>query len=312
MARIKYYYDTEKCEYQKARLTWKSALKSLSTYSIVAAIGAAGFFAWRMFFHDTTKESWLKQQIRDYETHVGEFDDRMASLSKSLDGLEEKDKNLYRLILEMEPGTSTGGTGGTEKAPTFQVESLQESEAKLDQIQTKLKLQESSYISLFETLKEKEVELHHIPSILPTTGQLISGFGLREHPILGIKKLHTGLDFTCKIGTPVYASGDGIVMFCGRSSNGYGIHIDINHGFGYITKYAHLSEIKVATGQRVKRGDVIGLSGNTGLSKGPHLHYEITKSGNKINPVDYFYSDLAPDEYVKFKKRAAVMNESMD
>lgn len=312
MARIKYYYDTEKCEFQKASFTWGGFLRSFSTYFFVALLGAVGLFTWRLFFHDTYKESWLKQQIQDYEAGVQEFEGRMETLNANLAQLEQKDRTLYRLILDMEPAQINGGTGGSQKVSSLQIESLKEADAKLDQIQTKLKLQESSYVSLFETLKTKEDELRHVPSILPVNGTFISGFGMREHPILGIRKLHTGLDFTCKIGTPIYATGDGVVAYCGRKSNGYGIHIDINHGYGYTTKYAHLNEIKVRRGQKVKRGDIIGYSGNTGLSKGPHLHYEIIRSGSKINPIDYFYADLRPHEYVKYKQRAAIENESMD
>jgi murein DD-endopeptidase MepM/ murein hydrolase activator NlpD len=115
-----------------------------------------------------------------------------------------------------------------------------------------------------------------------------------------------------KTGTPVVATADGEVVISGIKGNGYGIHVDINHGYGYLTKYAHLSKVSVNVGQKVKRGDVIGYTGNTGLSKGPHLHYEIEKNGQKINPIDFFYSDLSPQQYLQLRKQADHENESMD
>ncbi len=124
--------------------------------------------------------------------------------------------------------------------------------------------------------------------------------------------MHTGIDFVAKTGTPVIATADGVVEVAGVKGNGYGIHVDLNHGFGYVTRYGHLSRVTVSIGQKIKRGDVVGYTGNTGLSKGPHLHYEIEKNGSKINPIDYFYSDLTPQQYVKLRQEADRANESMD
>jgi murein DD-endopeptidase MepM/ murein hydrolase activator NlpD len=136
---------------------------------------------------------------------------------------------------------------------------------------------------------------------------------MRTHPIHNIPKMHTGLDMQASTGTKVHAAGDGVVKLSGTSRGGYGMQIEIDHGgYGYVTKYAHLSNITVKKGDKVKRGQVVGLSGNTGLSKGPHLHYEIIKNGKKIDPIDYFYGDLTPEEYVKLREEAKVANTSLD
>ena len=212
----------------------------------------------------------------------------------------------------LEDEWAEGGIGGSKEYKDLDNESLEETRKRLERIQTRVKIQQGSYKALVETMKGKEDELMHMPSIRPIATDLISGFGYRLHPILHVKKMHTGLDFRAPVGTPVYATADGTVEHSGRRGNGYGIHINIDHGYGYSSKYAHLSKTLVSEGQKVKRGDLIGHSGNTGLSKGPHLHYEIIKDGKKIDPVDFFYSDLAPEQFVEFKKQSQQFNESMD
>ncbi|MEM6263010.1 MAG: M23 family metallopeptidase, partial [Bacteroidota bacterium] len=247
---------------------------------------------------------------------ISELNSELASLEQSVNQLHARDNSFYRSILDKDPistGIWNGGTGGTanlENASDPEV--LVEAEKTLDVLKHKIALQGKSFDVLVKTWAGRQNELAHIPAIKPVPGRLISGFGMRMHPIQLIRKMHTGIDMEARTGTKVHATGDGIVKFSGVKSNGYGIHIDVDHGFGYVTKYAHLSKLIVKQGQRVKRGEVIGLSGNTGLSKGPHLHYEIVKDGKKINPIDYFYKDVDPQSYIKLRKEALVENESMD
>lgn len=314
MARIKYYYDTEKCKFERARPSFQSVLRRVAMHATVAGAVGAAIFAFRYHLIDNAKEKSLKQEKRELMAHIQNFGTEIATLEQEVEKLHEVDIQVYRTILDAEPLSDAvwqAGTGGSDKED-LKPELVGETRDRLDKMESKIKVQFQSYNSLLKKFKEKEEELKHTPSILPVEADVISGFGMRMHPILRFQRLHAGLDFRAPIGTKVFATADGVVEFAGVKKNGYGIHVDISHGFGFSTKYAHLSEVKVREGQKVKRGDVIGMTGNTGLSKGPHLHYEIIKGGKKINPIDYFYSDLDPEKYVKYKKQAQQENESMD
>lgn len=315
MARIKYYYDTEKCKFEKAKPTFGSIMRKTFSHLLIAGSVAGGLFAFRFFLYDNPKEKSLKQERKELLTHIGSFTRDIDFLENEIENLHEMDVEVYRTILDAEPLSESvwnAGTGGVDNKQELEPELVEETRNRLDKMESKVKIQFQSYSSLLKKFKEKEEELKHTPSILPVKADVISGFGMRMHPILGYKRLHAGLDFRAPIGTKVFATADGVIKYAGVKKNGYGIHVDINHGYGYHTKYAHLSKLLVKPGQRVKRGELIGLTGNTGLSKGPHLHYEISKNGKKINPIDYFYSDLDPETYVTFKKQAQQENESMD
>lgn len=315
MARIKYYYDTEKCKFEKAKPSVGSFLRKAVSHIAVAGSVAGAIFAFRYYLIDNAKEKSLRQDKEDLLTHIEDFSNEINSLETEIQALHEMDVQVYRTILDAEPLTEAvweAGTGGVTENKDLEPELVEDTRNRLDKMESKVKIQYQSYNTLLKRFKEKEAELKHTPSILPVKAEVISGFGMRMHPILGYKRLHAGLDFRAPTGTKVYATADGVVDYAGVKKNGYGIHIDIRHGFGYKTKYAHLSKLLVKDGQKVKRGDLIGLTGNTGLSKGPHLHYEISKNNKKINPIDYFYLDLDPETYVTFKKQAQQENESMD
>lgn len=260
---------------------------------------------------------------RENEELLNTIDENLVNISKletSLSALHQKDNEFYRSILNADPITTGVWNGGVGGGADFdnqdQPFNLKDAEKRIDALQHKVNLQEKSYDELFRLAAENAKKLKHIPAIKPVPGKLISSFGMRMHPIHKIRKMHYGLDFQADTGTPIAAAGDGKVIFAGKSSGGYGYQIEVDHGFGYVTKYAHLKKggIKVKKGQQVKRGEIIGLTGNTGLSKGPHLHYEIVKDGRKINPIDYFYADLSPEEYNQLRKEAEAAKdvESMD
>lgn len=315
MARVKYYYDTETCSFKRVRWDARTVVSKglgLLTFAVVVA-GLMYFYMYN--FHDDERTRELRSENAELANQIARFDDDIIQLEKDLEGLHKQDEDVYKTILKAEPlekQWTEGGIGGSHEHEQLGSESLENTRKRLERIHTRVQIQQASYKALIAKMKGKEDELQHMPSIRPIATDLISGFGYRLHPILHIRKLHTGLDFRAPVGTPVYATADGRVKHAGRSSNGYGIHIDLDHGYGYASKYAHLSKITVAEGSKVKRGDKIGYSGNTGLSKGPHLHYEITRDGQKIDPVDFFYSDLTPEKFVDFKKQAQQYNESMD
>jgi murein DD-endopeptidase MepM/ murein hydrolase activator NlpD len=314
MARIKYYYNTETCEFERSTVTWKSVVRTAFTYllsgSMVGSALLAGFF----YLDVSPDERRLRGENRDLIEQVKGMGATLTQLETDIEQLHRMDADVYRTILNAEPISASvweAGSGGTVEEGG-ESDDIAEAKEKLKKMQSKVDVHRQSLNSVLNKYEEKKDEMRHIPSIRPVTGDLISGFGNRMHPILNVKRMHTGLDFQAPMGTPVYATADGVVAFCGVKQNGYGMHIDIDHSFGYETKYAHLSKISVKPGQKVKRGDLLGFSGNSGLSKGPHLHYEITKNREKINPIDYFYSDLDPETYLSFKKQAGQENESMD
>lgn len=314
MAKIKYYYNTETCSFEKAKPSWDSVLRTSLSYLLVAGVIASSVVAYMYYLHDNPATLRLKAENSLLQEQIGKFDKVIAQLETDIETLHQTDEDVYRAILKADPIKDQWqvGTGGAAEYKDLEPEALQSTKERLDRMESKVNVQKASYKALIAKFKTREEELKHMPSIRPIATDLISGFGHRMHPILKVKKLHTGLDFRAPMGTPIYASADGVVKYAGGGSNGYGRHIDLDHGFGYESKYAHLSVLLVHQGQRVERGDLIGRSGNSGLSKGPHLHYEIKKDGVKIDPVDYFYSDLTPEQYVGFKKQAQQYNESMD
>jgi murein DD-endopeptidase MepM/ murein hydrolase activator NlpD len=196
---------------------------------------------------------------------------------------------------------------------TTLLETMQKS---IDYMRRRIQLQASSYDTLQKLVETKERMLSAIPAIQPvsnrTLDRVASGFGYRIDPIYKTPKMHTGIDFTAATGTPVYATGDGTVKESGYDNGGYGNNVIINHGYGYQSLYAHMKKIKVRVGDRVRRGEVIGWIGSTGKSTGPHLHYEVIKHGEKIDPIHFFFNDLTAAEYERLTKIAAASNQSFD
>ncbi|MDQ3073895.1 MAG: M23 family metallopeptidase, partial [Bacteroidota bacterium] len=228
----------------------------------------------------------------------------------------------YRIIFEADPlpdDVLKAGTGGSNKYENLYdmpgLEMLAHTHLKFDSLNAKLKVLGQSYEEIFQLAKNKEKFLASVPAIQPLRGnarsQIASGYGMRIHPIYKTAKMHTGMDFHAPKGAPVYATGDGVVVAVNRDG-GYGLHVIISHGFGYQTLYGHLSFASVKKGQKLKRGEIIGKVGSTGLSVSPHLHYEIIKNGKKINPIDYFHNDLKPGEFDQLVRQASQAKQSFD
>ena len=187
---------------------------------------------------------------------------------------------------------------------------------KLEQLEKKAYVQSKSHDQLTKLIKSKEAMLASIPAIQPISNEdlkrIASGFGFRIDPVYKTPRMHAGLDFTAETGTPVYATGDGVVEIAGSQGDGYGNKVVINHGYGYETLYGHNSKILVHAGEKVKRGQTIALVGSTGKSTGPHCHYEVWKNGVKIDPVNYFFNDLSPEQYNQLVKIAEQSNQAFD
>jgi murein DD-endopeptidase MepM/ murein hydrolase activator NlpD len=241
----------------------------------------------------------------------------MDTLDRYAEVLQKRDNEIYRSIFGADPIERSFGYKGVGKDLKGYAtkEGILETKKRLQSLQMAMIAQSKSYDEVKRLANRHDQFLSSLPAIQPVDNKdlnrMASGFGFRIHPIYRVARMHTGLDFSADIGTEIYATGDGIVKSPDGGS-GYGIHVVIDHGFGYQTLYAHMSRVAVRPGQKVKRGQVIGFVGNTGVSSGPHLHYEVIKNGEKINPAYYFYNDLSPEQYAALLERAAQSGQSFD
>ncbi len=244
-------------------------------------------------------------------------------MEQVLTNIEDRDNNIYRLYFEANPipeEQRKAGFGGVNRYKSLEgfnnSEIIINTTRRLDIIQKQMVIQSKSLDEIALLAEEKEKLLAAIPAIQPVRNEdltrMASGFGWRTDPFLKTRKKHWGMDFTAPRGTPIFASGDGKVTRADNNSSGYGKHIRINHGHGYLSLYAHLSKYNVSPGQKVKRGDLIGFVGNTGRSEAPHLHYEVWKDGERINPINFYYGSLSPEEFESMLKFANQENQSLD
>ncbi len=324
MARIKYYYDTETCKYERVRVsTWDLTLNLMGFLSVSLIIAIGIVIVYNNYF-DSPKEAILKKENEELKLYYEILEKEMKDANNMLMALQDRDDNVYRVIFEADPIPTTireAGFGGAQRYKNLLENGLQQEELilsnfqKLDKLKKQMYIQTKSYDEILELAKDKSKMLASIPAIQPIANQeltrLASGFGIRMHPILKVRKLHTGLDYSAPRGTPIYATGDGKVVTVRTNFGGYGKEVEIDHGYGFVTKYAHMESFNVKQGQKVKRGECIGYVGNTGRSTAPHLHYEIIKDGQKINPVHYFYKDINDEEFEKLLELASKENQSL-
>jgi len=323
MPRPKYKFNSESLSFDKVRLGIRDILLRFLAYFTGSIIIA--FFYWVIFaaFFDSPKEKALESEIQQLTIQYDLINREMANVEKVLEDLQKTDDNLYRTIFEAEPIPATfraGGVGGINRYNNLEgysnSELVVETAGRLDKIRKRVYLQSKSFDELINLSQRKEEMLKSVPAILPISNddltRTASGYGLRIHPIYKITKFHSGMDFTAPTGTDIYATGDGVVVAVQSSQRGLGKHIIIDHGFGYSSIYAHLSNFNIRNGQKVHRGDVIGYVGNTGTSVANHLHYEIKLNGRNIDPVNYYFEDLSPSEYERMIEIASKTGQSFD
>lgn len=320
MAKTKYHFDVHTLTFKKVRISLKQRVLKVLSLMTSSMVFSAVTLVIIYTFVDSPKERVLKREIKQYEQQYKILNDRMNQLNTVLADLQNRDDDVYRRVLEAEPISKdirNAGYGGSDRYEALQgfdnSELITATMKKMDLLSRRIYVQSKSYDDIFELAKKKSDMLSSIPAILPISkkkGQLISGFGYRIHPIFKSYRMHTGVDFAAPKGTPVYAAGNGVV-YTEKGASGYGILVSINHGYGYASHYAHLSRMVVRNGQRIKRGDIVGYVGSTGLSTAPHLHYEIEKNGEKINPVNFFYNDLSPEEYNIMIEESSKVNQSL-
>ena len=323
MAKIKYYYDTKTLSYKPIKLNSGEKIKEY--FIIFLSSVLLSFFILFIFyqFFDSPKEKRLKLEIQNLISQYKVIDNNMKQIEIVLDEIQDRDDNIYRVIFEADPIPTSirkqgfGGVNRYEKLLGLSNSELMiNTSKKIDQLTKQLYLQSKSFDEVIDLAKNKSNMLASIPAIQPVANKdlkrMASGYGYRIHPIYKTRKMHYGMDFSAKTGTEIYSTGDGVVSKVKRSKRGYGNYVKINHGFGYETLYAHMSKYIVKKGQKVKRGEVIGYVGNSGISTAPHLHYEVRKDNKKINPVNFYYNDLSPKEYEKMLEISLQSNQSLD
>jgi murein DD-endopeptidase MepM/ murein hydrolase activator NlpD len=320
MPRIKYYYNTETCNYEKVIISKWDILFDVLGYLIISLILALGITLLYHRYFDSPKEAELRQANENLKFHYELLRQEIDKSNELLYTLQVRDNSLYRSLLEAEPipaTVRTAGVGGIPLHSSISQDELTSRVAKsLEELQRKIHVQTKSYEELTKLAKKKESLLAAIPAIQPISNRelnrMASGWGMRLHPVYKVMKFHEGVDFTAPRGTPIYATGNGIVKSTSKSHTGYGNQVVIDHGFGFLTRYAHMQSFKVAPGERVKRGQCIGYVGATGCASGPHVHYEVIKNGKKVNPLYYLLSGLTSKEYDTLVRLASTQNRSLD
>jgi murein DD-endopeptidase MepM/ murein hydrolase activator NlpD len=304
MARkTKYFFNPKNLEFERVRdnvkyLTWRF----IGFSSLILVLGASMAFVFSRVFA-SPRERAIMNQNRDLKRQISAIDREITEFESQMAELKDRDLKIYRAMYEADPPPPVDyrGTDYSELLSLPQGDLIQRIRQKIDRLESEAVAQEKSYATLKKLIRTKEEIIASIPAIQPVANRelnrLASGFGYRMDPFYHTATFHQGMDFTCDIGTEVYATGDGYVQKSMNDGWGYGNHVILSHGFGYTTLYGHLSKIAVRPGTRVKRGQVIGYVGSTGRSTGPHLHYEVRKNGNPLNPAFFYHNDLTDEQY---------------
>lgn len=323
MAKAKYRYNPHTLSYDKIELTLRNKLFRGGMILGASLIIGIGIYFITDAYIDSPKEKQLKKDNADLLARYQILDKKAEQLAIVLEDIQHRDDNIYRVIFEAEPIASEirkAGFGGVNRYKELEnltnAELIVNTSKKLDKLSKQLYIQSKSFDEVFEMAKKKEEMLAALPAIQPVSNKdltrMASGYGYRTDPVYKTRKFHAGMDFTAPRGTPIYATGDGKVIQADAKNRGYGNHVRIDHGYGYVTLYAHMNKFNCKVGQKVKRGDVIGYVGNTGKSVGPHCHYEVRKNGNPINPVNFYFNDLTPEQYAKMLELANDPTQSLD
>ena len=325
MAKVKYYYDSENLAYRKIKPRKGRKIGFVALFLLASAL--FGFLCFILLmntpFFETPKDKIQSREIDNMKLRYAILNNKVADMEEVLATIEDRDNNLYRTFFNAAPiSDEIRKAGIIGKNRYKELEGFNNSDLvintskRVDVITKQLVVQSKSLDQILKLAKAKDKILSAIPAIQPVKNEelrrMASGFGYRSDPFTKARKMHKGMDFSARQGTPIYATGDGVVKKADNSLSGYGNHIEINHGYGYLTLYAHLSKYNVRPGKKVKRGDVIGYVGSTGRSEAPHLHYEVHKDGKVVNPINFYYGNISAAEYVAITKIANQENQSLD
>ena len=325
MAKVKYYYDSENLAYRKIITKTRKKIGVVLLFLVASAL--FGFLAFVVLlntpYFETPKNKLQKREIENLKLRYAILNKKMDQVEDVIDFIEERDNNLYRVYFNASPIPEEERKAGFEDTNRYKdIEGYDNSQLvmnttkRIDVLRKELAIQSKSLDDILKMAKAKDKLLAAIPAIQPVRNEnlksMVSGFGYRTDPFTKARKMHEGMDFTAKTGTPIFATGDGVVERADNTASGFGNHIVIRHGFGYETLYAHLSRYKCRAGQRIKRGDIIGYVGSTGRSEGPHLHYEVHKNGKVVNPLNFYYGNISAVEYIAIAQLASQENQSFD
>lgn len=325
MKKVKYYYDPENLAFRKVKVKKLTKLGYAGLFLLASALfGTLAFFVLLSTpFFDTPKDRLQAREIENFKLNYRLLEKKMDEVDAALAALEERDDQVYRAYFNTSPLSDAQRKTGLAGVNRYKaLEDFDNSELvigttkRMDGIRKELTVQSRSLDEIVSMAKQKHKVLASIPAIQPVRNEnlkaMASGFGYRTDPFTKVRKFHAGMDFSARTGTPVFATGDGVVERADNTASGYGNHIVIRHGYGYETLFGHLSKYKVKRGQKVKRGDIIGYVGSTGRSEAPHLHYEVHKNGEVVNPLNFYYGNISAAEYVAIAKAADQENQSLD
>lgn len=325
MSKVKYYYDSENLAYKRVQTKKRKKFGYIVLFLVSSAL--FGFLIFLLLintsYFETPKDKIQAREIEILQLNYKLLNKKLDLMSEVLGAVETRDNNIYRIYFNTSPISEEerkSGFGGVNRYKDLQgynnSELIENTTRRVDVLTKELVIQSKSLDDIVLLAKQKEKLLAAIPAIQPVKNEdlkhMASGYGYRSDPFTKIKKFHYGMDFTAKTGTAIYATGDGVVYKADASLSGYGNHVEINHGYGYKTLYAHLSKYNCRPGQKVKRGDLIGYVGSTGRSQAPHLHYEVLKDGEHVNPLNFYYGSISAKEYLEISKLANQENQSLD
>lgn len=317
-----YKFNPHTLSYEKVKTSFVDKLKKVSfTVAFGIVLGVVLMVIGLRVF-ESPRQKKLARELDAMERQMENMRKVMKRNEAVLADLENRDNSIYRTLLQAEPIVDSVRRAGMMGQSYDEFDGYDHSDVikltakRLDDFTKRLYIQSKSFDEVYKMASNKQERLNHVPAIMPlrkNSCSIISGFGTRYHPILHYRRMHTGIDLSAKTGTPIYATGDGTVQVAGRSDDlsGYGIAVLINHGYGYQTLYGHMNDVKVRQGQKVKRGELLGHVGSTGLASGPHCHYEVWLNGNKVNPIYYFFNDLTPHEYEQVIEAANQENQCL-
>lgn len=323
MARKKYIFNPQTLDYEEYKPSLGKRLRNMGLF--ILAAGIVGILVVTLIENKvgSPKERMQAREIEFLHFQYELLNNKMNRLDRSLEEMQDRDDNIYRMIFEADPIPSSvreAGYGGSDRYVSLDgyenTDIVKATAKKIDILESQMNIQSKSFDEVYAMAANKAAMLKCIPAIMPIKGvdlrRISSHFGHRTDPFYKVQKFHSGIDFSAPIGTNVYCSGDGVVEQVVLGNSGYGNYVLVDHGYGYKTRYAHLKKALVKKGQKVSRGENIALVGNTGKSTAPHLHYEVIKNGKAINPVDFFFNDLTPEEYNQILELSEKPSMTMD
>ncbi len=318
-----FYYDEKECHFIPVHYgPAESAVYTLSLWILIGAILSTVSLSLLSFSVGSPAEIALKAENQALYKQLNDTKSSIEYLDQQIKAIAHMDNELYRAMLGIDPISEDerqAGIGGADRYAAFDTYSESSSDllrwtaSNLESMERRINIQQLSFEEIKSHYNENKELMKNIPAIRPVSGIILSGYGMRRHPVLGYKRMHEGVDFRARVGTPVYTTGDGVIKSARRRGT-YGLMLVIDHGHGYETRYAHLSSLAddIRPGAVVERGQVVAYSGNSGVTSGPHLHYEVKRNGKPVDPLNYMFADLSPDEYIEYRRIADSNPMSMD